>query len=138
MAREQSDFDDQIKAIMQQVKERMNALQKEIDAKQRELDHLSGRYAQLTGTAPAPRGRPASGRAGKRIRRLGVDVNWIGQQLANKPMTLRQLQDLALRSGRSALSVMNVLRMNKNRFKASEGSKDPSQRGRAATLWSAK
>jgi hypothetical protein len=132
-------LDQQIDAITNKIKQRMDSLQQEIDSKQRELEHLSDRYAQLTGAAPAGRRRPRNiGPNGKRIRRLGVNVEWIGQQLSNKPMTLKQLQDLALRTGRSALSVMTVLRANQSKFKSTGGSKDPHQRGRAAQVWSTK
>jgi hypothetical protein len=133
-------LDQQINAIAQKIKQRMDALQQEIGDKQRELDHLAGKYRQLTGRSVGGGGARVgrAGRGGKRIRRLGVDVGWINGQLSKQPMTLKQLQDVALREGRSALSVMNVLRANKNKFKSSEGSKDPSQRGRAAQKWSAK
>ena len=58
----------------------------------------------------------------KRLRKEGVSLAWIQENLG-KPMTVKQLQAVAEKGGRSGLSVMNVLRANKNKFKTSPGQK---------------
>src|SRR5579885_2064717 len=96
-------LDEQIESIAQRIKDRLHTLRDEIDQRQDEVDRRSERDAQLTGTriGGAGRGRPIGsgsvGRNGKRIRRLGVDVEWISGKLEKQPMTLKQLQDVALR-----------------------------------------
>ena len=141
-------LDQAIQSIAAQIRSRVGELKQEIQLKQDELDRLSATYQQITGGKVGGGaggrggrgvGRPAgAGRGGKRIRRQGVDVKWISNALSKQPMTLRQLQSVAEREGRSALSVMNVLRANQKQFKASEGEKDPGVRGRAAQVWSTK
>lgn len=130
-----SAVDQQIQSLAKQVLDRIETLRGEVA-------RLSDQYERLTGSPPPgarDRRRGASaGSNGKRQRLPGVDVEWIGAHLRAKPMTLKQLQDVAEREGRSSLSVMNVLRVNKNKFKSSEGTKDPGVRGRAAMVWAVK
>jgi hypothetical protein len=133
-------LDREIDRLVQKIKMRVDSLRDEIDAREKELRGLEAQLGRLTGNSASARrgdvGRTARG--SKRIRRLGVDVPWIESHLRIRPQTLKQLQSTALSEGRSALSVMNVLRLNQAKFKSSEGTKDSHQRGRAAHVWSAK
>lgn len=142
------DLDAAIGSIAQKIKDRASALKQEIESRQEQLGELAEKYERLTGTGlgiAGVSGRRGGGGGGgnvgpngKRLRRLGVDVEWISSHLSKEPMTLKQLQAVAEREGRSSLSVMNVLRTNKNKFKSAEGDKEPGVRGRAAQVWSAK
>src|SRR6266700_2711902 len=143
-----ADLDRRIAELVEQIKDRYAVLK-------RETDHLADQYQRLTGAslanarvngatratggAPAATAatpvKPAT-RGKKRTRRPGVDAEWIADQLKSASMTLKQLQDVAAQQGRSELSVMNVLRANKPKFKSERGEKRERVKGVPALIWS--
>jgi hypothetical protein len=139
-----SNLDQQIYAITQDIRARYTALKQE-------LDGLSDTYHRLTnkvltsGTAnggtkgkASPNATAVPKTSKKRIRLPGVDAAWITTHLTKKPATLKQLQDLAAKEGKSGLSVMNVLRDSKTKFKATAGEKVEGKKGKAPQVWGVK
>jgi hypothetical protein len=123
---------DDIRDMLGRQQKKLRRLQKERRKLARALDFLDGEIAKISGNP----GRAVSPGNGRRIRRPGVDFQWIVKALKTGPATLKHLQGIAEVQGLSALSVMKTVNENKSKLKASAGSKEPGVRGRAPLVWS--
>jgi hypothetical protein len=141
---------EQIAAVTQGIQVRYTELKGEIDQLSDQYFRLTGQHLNRAGVrrpgrpraavaapvAAAAPGRTKSGK--KRIRREGVNLAWLQENLGKQAMTLQQLQGVAQKEGRSALSVMNVLRANKGKFKSQAGEKKAGVKGVPANIYSLK
>lgn len=144
-----ADLDQQIASIGQTIQIRYVELKNELDTLAERYFRITGRQVGTNGSNGRSKAEPSATVSGagisvtktkagkKRRRKQGVDVAWIEENLS-KPMTVKQLQDVAEKGGRSGLSVMNVLRAHKGKFKTSPGQKKEGVKGVPAQLYSLK
>jgi hypothetical protein len=139
-----SHIDQKFNDLADLIRNRYNELKTEMDDLLKTLERAAEKPSTAkimnakSGGGAAVNAATATPKAKKRIRLPGVDVEWIAAHLNKKPHTLKQLQDVAEKEGKSPLSVMNMLRENKAKFKASEGTKEKGQKGKAPQVWTVK
>ncbi len=145
-------IDQRISELTQQVRERFQILKQQVVAQQRELEGLSEHHARLTGKPLMDRnGSPAAARPaakaaapakargkGKRSRKPSPSVEWLQEALANRGMSVRQLQEAAEAASLSGIRIPEILKENKGKFKSEAGERKPGVKGIPAAVWGVK